>query len=126
MPNVLGSDVLQEGEPSIIALANSWIISNLGGPPTGDKPTVTVDTPRVPDHISGFLKHPHRHSVCPCICRDRPGHRQAAALKQTCPDEAAAAAAPGKLLSQADGDCSPGREATLGWALGKVREVADL
>ena len=47
-------------------------------------------------------------------------------LKQTCPDEASAAAALGKLLAQADGDHFPNREATLGQALGKYLEVADL
>ena len=35
-------------------------------------------------------------------------------LKQTCPDEASAAAALGKLLAQADGDHFPNREATVG------------
>ncbi len=47
-------------------------------------------------------------------------------LKQTCPDEASAAAALGKLLSEADGDRFPDREATLGQALFKYMEVADL
>jgi hypothetical protein len=47
-------------------------------------------------------------------------------LKQTCPDEASAAAALGRLLAQADGDRFPNREATLGQALGKYLEVADL
>ena len=47
-------------------------------------------------------------------------------LKQTCPDEASAAAALGKLLAQADGDHFPNREATLGQALAKYLEVADL
>jgi Phage integrase family len=37
-------------------------------------------------------------------------------LKQTCPDEASAAATLGKLLAQADGDHFPNREATLGQA----------
>ena len=36
---VLGGEVLRDGEPSIVALANSWIIINAGGPPTDDKPT---------------------------------------------------------------------------------------
>jgi len=36
---VLGGEVLLEGEPTIVALANSWIIINRGGPPTDDKPT---------------------------------------------------------------------------------------
>jgi hypothetical protein len=42
-------------------------------------------------------------------------------LKQTCPDEAAAAAALGRLLIQADGGRFPDREATLGQALGTDR-----
>ena len=37
-------------------------------------------------------------------------------LKQTCSDEASAAAALGKLLGQADGDRFPDREATVGQA----------
>jgi hypothetical protein len=52
---VLGGEVLREGEPSIIALANSWIVINVGGPPTDDKPAVTLETPRDPDHVSSFL-----------------------------------------------------------------------
>jgi catechol 2,3-dioxygenase-like lactoylglutathione lyase family enzyme len=27
----------------------------VGGPPTDDKPTVTLETPRDPDHVSSFL-----------------------------------------------------------------------
>jgi hypothetical protein len=29
-----------------VALANSWIIINVGGGPTDDKPTVILETPR--------------------------------------------------------------------------------
>src|ERR1035441_7967592 len=47
-------------------------------------------------------------------------------LKRTCPDEATAAAALGQLLGQADGDRFPDRQATLGQALDKYLEVADL
>ena len=53
--DVLGGEVLRDGEPSIVALANSWIIINAGGPPTDDKPTVTLEPPRDPDHVSSFL-----------------------------------------------------------------------
>jgi Glyoxalase-like domain len=53
--DVLGGEVLREGEPSIVALANSWIVINAGGPPTHDKPTVTLEPPRDPDHVSSFL-----------------------------------------------------------------------
>jgi catechol 2,3-dioxygenase-like lactoylglutathione lyase family enzyme len=52
---VLGGEVVLDGEPTIVALANSWIIINVGGPPTDDKPTVTLEAPRDPDHVSSFL-----------------------------------------------------------------------
>jgi hypothetical protein len=44
-----------EGEPSIVALGNSWIIINAGGSPTEDKPTVTLEAPPDPDPTSSFL-----------------------------------------------------------------------
>ena len=44
--DVLGGEVLREGEPSIVAAANSWIVINAGGPPAHDKPTVTLEPPR--------------------------------------------------------------------------------
>ena len=47
-------------------------------------------------------------------------------LKQTCPDEASAASALGRMLAQADGDHFPNRGATLGQALAKYLEVTDL
>ena len=53
--DVLGGETVREGEPSIVALANSWIIINVGGEPTDDKPTVTLESPRDPDRVSGFL-----------------------------------------------------------------------
>jgi catechol 2,3-dioxygenase-like lactoylglutathione lyase family enzyme len=52
---VLGGETVREGEPSIVALANSWIIINVGGGPTDDKPTVTLETPPDPDRASSFL-----------------------------------------------------------------------
>jgi catechol 2,3-dioxygenase-like lactoylglutathione lyase family enzyme len=52
---VLGGEVLLDGEPTIVALANSWIIVNVGGPPTDDKPTVTLEVPRDPDRVNSFL-----------------------------------------------------------------------
>jgi catechol 2,3-dioxygenase-like lactoylglutathione lyase family enzyme len=53
--DVLGGEVVLEGEPTIVALANGWIIINVGGGPTEDKPTVTLETPRDPDRVSSFL-----------------------------------------------------------------------
>ena len=52
---VLGGETVLEGEPSIVALANGWIIINAGGGPTEDKPEVTLETPPDPDRVSAFL-----------------------------------------------------------------------
>jgi catechol 2,3-dioxygenase-like lactoylglutathione lyase family enzyme len=52
---VLGGQTVRAGEPSYVALANSWIIINVGGGPTDDKPTVTLETPRDADRTSSFL-----------------------------------------------------------------------
>jgi catechol 2,3-dioxygenase-like lactoylglutathione lyase family enzyme len=53
--DVLGGETVRAGEPSFVALANSWIIINSGGGPTDDKPTVTLQTPPDPDRVSSFL-----------------------------------------------------------------------
>jgi catechol 2,3-dioxygenase-like lactoylglutathione lyase family enzyme len=53
--DVLGGETVLEGEPSIVALANGWVIINVGGGPTDDKPTVTLETPRDPNRASSFL-----------------------------------------------------------------------
>jgi catechol 2,3-dioxygenase-like lactoylglutathione lyase family enzyme len=53
--DVLGGEVVMEGEPSIVALANSWVIINVGGGPTEDKPTVTLEAPPDPDRVSSFM-----------------------------------------------------------------------
>jgi catechol 2,3-dioxygenase-like lactoylglutathione lyase family enzyme len=52
---VLGGETVRTGEPSVVALANSWIIINVGGGPTDDKPTVTLEPPPDPDRVSSFL-----------------------------------------------------------------------
>src|SRR5215204_6487009 len=49
---VLGGQVVQRGEPSVVAMANSWVIINVGGGPTEDKPTVILETPPDPDRTS--------------------------------------------------------------------------
>jgi hypothetical protein len=53
---VLGGRVVFSGEPTYVALSNSWIIINVGGGPTDDKPAVTLETPRDPDRVSSFLR----------------------------------------------------------------------
>jgi predicted enzyme related to lactoylglutathione lyase len=52
---VLGGQIVRSGEPTIIQLANSWMIVNIGGGPTDDKPTVTLRPPQNPNEVSSFL-----------------------------------------------------------------------
>jgi catechol 2,3-dioxygenase-like lactoylglutathione lyase family enzyme len=52
---VLGGETVRAGEPSLVALANSWIIINVGGGPTDDKPTVTLEPPPSPNRASSLL-----------------------------------------------------------------------
>ena len=51
--DVLGGETVREGEPSMVALANGWVIINAGGGPTDDKPDVTLEAPRSLDRGSG-------------------------------------------------------------------------
>ena len=52
---VLGGRVAFSGDVTYVALSNSWIIINVGGGPTDDKPAVTLETPRDPNRVSSFL-----------------------------------------------------------------------
>ena len=52
---ILGGEIVLEGEPTIVALANGWIIINVGGGPTDDKPTVTLEAPPDTNRTSAFL-----------------------------------------------------------------------
>ena len=52
---VLGGRVVFSGDVTYVALANTWIIINVGGGPTDDKPSVILETPRDPDRVSSFL-----------------------------------------------------------------------
>jgi catechol 2,3-dioxygenase-like lactoylglutathione lyase family enzyme len=40
--DVLGGKVVLEENPCMVKLANSWVIMNPGGPPTPDKPDISV------------------------------------------------------------------------------------
>jgi catechol 2,3-dioxygenase-like lactoylglutathione lyase family enzyme len=53
--DVLGGEVVMEGEPTIVQLANSWVIINVGGGPTDDKPEVVLEAPTDPNRVSAFL-----------------------------------------------------------------------
>ena len=41
--------------PGYIEIANTWLIVNVGGGPTPEKPTVTLSVPADPDLVSGFM-----------------------------------------------------------------------
>jgi predicted enzyme related to lactoylglutathione lyase len=52
---ILGATLLRSGEPTFLQIANTWLILNVGGGPTDDKPTVTLETPQDPNRVSSFL-----------------------------------------------------------------------
>ena len=54
---VFGARILTMGDgnaPPYLQLANIWMILNVGGGPTPDKPTVTLSVPD-PNHINSFM-----------------------------------------------------------------------
>lgn len=53
--DVLRGQIVLERDPCIVKLANSWIILNVGGGPTDDKPEVTLAPPRDDNTVSSFL-----------------------------------------------------------------------
>ena len=53
--SVFGATVVLERDPVILKIANSWLILNVGGGPTDDKPAVTLAPPADPDRASAFL-----------------------------------------------------------------------
>src|ERR1700751_218725 len=55
--DVLGGRVAFSGPGGLtyVALSNSWIIINVGGGPTDDKPEVTLEPPADPHRVSSFL-----------------------------------------------------------------------
>lgn len=52
---VLGGKTVMDAGPTVVKLANSWIIINPGGGPTDDKPDVVLDVPADPNKVSAFL-----------------------------------------------------------------------
>jgi len=56
---VFGGRILSKGDadgaPGYIQIANSWLIVNVGGGPTPDKPTVVLSPPADPDAVSSFM-----------------------------------------------------------------------
>ena len=52
---ILGGKVIRSGEPTIIQIANSWLVLNQGGGTTDDRPTVSLHPPQNPPAYSSFL-----------------------------------------------------------------------
>ena len=55
---VFGARVLSTGDgnaPGYLQLANTWMLVNVGGGPTPDKPSVTLSVPADPNKVSSFL-----------------------------------------------------------------------
>jgi predicted enzyme related to lactoylglutathione lyase len=56
---VFGGRILSRGDgngaPVYLEIANTWLILNIGGGPTPDKPSVTLGIPPNPDRISSFM-----------------------------------------------------------------------
>jgi catechol 2,3-dioxygenase-like lactoylglutathione lyase family enzyme len=56
---VFGARILSRGDsagaPGYFQIANTWLIVNIGGGPTPDKPSVTLSVPADPDKVSSFM-----------------------------------------------------------------------
>ena len=56
---VFGARILSTGDsrgaPGYLQIANTWLIVNVGGGPTPDKPSVTLSVPADPDKVSSFM-----------------------------------------------------------------------
>ena len=53
--SLLDGQVLLEGDPVIIKVANTWLTLVTAGGPTDDKPGVSLSTPADPGRSSGFI-----------------------------------------------------------------------
>ena len=52
---VLGGQVVLEENPCVVKLANAWVLMNPGGPPTPDKPDISVVNYEPGSTVSTFL-----------------------------------------------------------------------
>src|ERR1700761_7780613 len=52
---VLGGQVVLEENPCMVKLSNAWVIMNPGGPPTPDKPGISVVDHEAGDTVSSFM-----------------------------------------------------------------------
>jgi lactoylglutathione lyase len=52
---IFGGETVRSGEPTIIQIANSWLVFNTGGGPTDDKPAVTLRVPQNLNEVNNFM-----------------------------------------------------------------------
>jgi len=56
---VFGGRILSMGDasgaPGYVQIANTWLIVNVGGAPTPDKPSTVLHVPANPDSVSSFM-----------------------------------------------------------------------
>jgi lactoylglutathione lyase len=53
--SLFGGEVVLERDPVVMKVANTWLMLNVGGGPTDDKPDVTLITPPDRGRTSAFL-----------------------------------------------------------------------
>jgi lactoylglutathione lyase len=53
--SLFDGQVVLERDPVVMKVANTWLMLNVGGGPTDDKPGVTLVTPPDPGRASAFL-----------------------------------------------------------------------
>ena len=53
--SLLGGQVVLDGDPVIIKVANTWLTLVAGGGPTDDKPGVSLSPPADPSRSNGFI-----------------------------------------------------------------------
>lgn len=53
--DILGGTVELEGEPTYVRLANTYVVLNVGGGPTDDKPDTVLTPPENAKTVSSFL-----------------------------------------------------------------------
>jgi catechol 2,3-dioxygenase-like lactoylglutathione lyase family enzyme len=72
---VFGGRIVSRGDsrgaPGYVEIANTWLIVNVGGGPTPDKPSLTLRVPADPDSVSSFMNV--RVAACHKLWRSRGG-----------------------------------------------------
>ena len=53
--HILSKGDVSSGDPAYLQIANTWLILNVGGGPTPDKPSVTLSVPPDPNRLSSFM-----------------------------------------------------------------------